>query len=204
MRKIKDADNHLRTGFLGTPLLAPVLDKYGQSDLVYTILFKESYPSWFYSINQGATTMWERWNSYSHENGFGDAGMNSFNHYAYGAIGQWLYEQVAGISPLEPGYKKVLIAPLIGGPLTSAQASYESKYGTFASSWKKEGNSITLQVTVAPNTTAEIHMPIEKGMTLLVNDKEIAKNPDVKFIAEDENSIKLEVGSGTYYLKAMK
>jgi alpha-L-rhamnosidase len=108
---IEAADGHLRTGFVGTPLLNRVLTRFGHTDLAYSILLKETYPGWFFSIRQGATTMWERWNSYSHADGFGDAGMNSFNHYAYGAIGQWLYETVAGLAPLEPGYKAFSVAP---------------------------------------------------------------------------------------------
>ena len=113
LEQIEKADGHLRTGFLGTPLIAPVLDRFGHLDKAYGVLFKETYPSWFFSINQGATTMWERWNSYSHKDGFGNAGMNSFNHYAYGAIGQWMYERMAGLAPdpKNPGYKHFFIQP---------------------------------------------------------------------------------------------
>nr|MCU0750905.1 glycoside hydrolase family 78 protein [Akkermansiaceae bacterium] len=137
VRLVGDAGGHLRTGFLGTPLLAPVLDRFGHTDLAYQVLFKENYPSWFYSIHQGATTMWERWNSYSHENGFGDAGMNSFNHYAYGAIGQWMHERIAGLAPdtAQPGYKHFFIQPAPGGPLTSARAELMTPYGKASSAW---------------------------------------------------------------------
>ena len=123
IKKYEEAGRHLRTGFLGTPLLAPVFDDLGHTDICFELLFKETYPSWFFSINQGATTMWERWNSYSHADGFGDASMNSFNHYAYGAIGQFMYERVAGLSPdpKYPGYKHFFVRPLIGGPLKSTR-----------------------------------------------------------------------------------
>ena len=121
---IKNADNHLGTGFLGTPILPKVLNDMGEIDLMYNILFKETYPSWFYSINQGATTMWERWNSYSKEEGYNPQPMNSLNHYAYGAIGQWMYERIAGLSSLESGYKKIKIAPVPNTKyVTSASAS---------------------------------------------------------------------------------
>ena len=96
LRLIGDADGHLRTGFLGTPFITQVLDQSGHSKVAFSVLFKETYPSWFFSINQGATTMWERWNSYSHEDGFGDVAMNSFNHYAYGAVGQWACSTIGG------------------------------------------------------------------------------------------------------------
>ena len=134
VRLIGEADGHLRTGFLGTPFITQVLDQSGHSDVAFSVLFKETYPSWFYSINQGATTMWERWNSFSHEAGFGDVAMNSFNHYAYGAIGQWMVERIAGLSPdpAHPGYKHFFVRPIVGGPLTSANAELETAYGKAA------------------------------------------------------------------------
>jgi alpha-L-rhamnosidase len=133
----------------------------GHADLAYTLLFNETYPSWFFSINQGATTMWERWNSYSHKDGFGKAGMNSFNHYAYGAIGQWMYERIAGLAPdpEQPGYKHFFIQPLPGGPLRWAEAELETPYGSARSAWQLQGDLMTLEVTVPPNTTATLRVP---------------------------------------------
>jgi alpha-L-rhamnosidase len=198
VRTIDEADQHLRTGFLGTPLLAPVLSTHGQTSLLYTMLFKESYPSWFYSINQGATTMWERWNSYSHEDGFGDAKMNSFNHYAYGAIGLWFYEGIAGIKALEPGYKKILIAPTPAPILESASAEYDSTYGLIASSWQTLPNGMRFDVTVPPNTTANIIIPVDDGMTVRLNDEDVAVSPDVVMLEKNERSIVLQVDPGSY------
>ncbi len=161
VRLIGEADNHLRTGFLGTPHIVRVLDETGYKDLAYDLLLKETYPSWFYSINQGATTMWERWNSYSHDKGFGDASMNSFNHYAYGAIGQWMYERVAGLAPdpAHPGYKHFFVRPLVGRQLTSARAELETPYGKASSAWVKQGGKVVIEVVVPPNTTATIEFP---------------------------------------------
>ena len=163
LRLIGEADGHLRTGFLGTPYLAQVLDDNGYGELAYSILFKETYPSWFFSINQGATTMWERWNSFSHKDGFGNAGMNSFNHYAYGAIGQWMYERVAGLSPdpANPGYKHFFVRPLISFQLDWACAELETPYGTASSGWSRgEGKgTIVMEVVVPPNTCATIEFP---------------------------------------------
>ena len=161
VRIVGEADGHLRTGFLGTPYIARVLDESGRPDLACDLLFKESYPSWLYTVNQGATTMWERWNSYSHDKGFGSANMNSFNHYAYGAIGQWMYERVAGLTPdpAHPGYKHFFVRPLIGGPLDSAQAELETPYGKATSAWKKRNGTIVMDVIVPPNTTATIEFP---------------------------------------------
>ena len=161
VRLIGEADNHLRTGFLGTPYLAGVLDRKGHVDLAFDLLFKETYPSWFFSINQGATTMWERWNSYSHKDGFGKVSMNSFNHYAYGAIGQWMYERVAGLAPdpANPGYKHFYIRPLIAPQLDWARAELETAYGKASSGWKKENGKVILEAVVPPNTTATIEFP---------------------------------------------
>lgn len=166
LNEIEKADNHLRTGFLGTPILPKVLDEIGAVDLMYEILFKETYPSWFYSINQGATTTWERWNSYSKEKGYNQQSMNSLNHYAYGAIGQWMYERIAGLSAKDVGYKKIKIAPIPNVKyVTSASSTINTPYGEASSSWKIKNNIFNLEVTVPPNTTAEIYLPYkpEKG-----------------------------------------
>ena len=167
-RLVGEADGHLRTGFLGTPLLAPVLDRFGHTTLAYQILFQETYPSWFYSIHQGATTMWERWNSYSHADGFGPVGMNSFNHYAYGAIGQWMYERIAGLAPdpAQPGYKHFFIQPMPGGPLTSARAELDTPYGTAISAWTLENGILKVEAVVPPNTTATLVLPYKDATNL--------------------------------------
>jgi len=164
VRLVHDAGDHLRTGFLGTPYIASVLDRTGHADLAYAVLFKETYPSWFYSINQGATTMWERWNSYSHKDGFGNVEMNSFNHYAYGAISQWVVERIAGLAPdpAHPGYKHFFIRPVIGAPLDWASAELETPYGKASSGWKREGGEIVMEVVVPPNATATIEFPNDR------------------------------------------
>ncbi|WP_147676475.1 alpha-L-rhamnosidase [Algibacter pacificus] len=158
LKEIEVTNNHLRTGFLGTPLLAPVLDKTGHTDKLFEILFKETYPSWFYSINQGATTMWERWDGYTHDKGFADRAL-SFNHYAYGAIGQWMYERIAGIAPLEVGYKKIRFAPMPHINLNEASGSYESQYGTIESSWTFVGSDFIYTISFPPNTSAKVVLP---------------------------------------------
>lgn len=160
-RLVHEADGHLRTGFLGTPLIARALDGAGRPGLAYELLFQETYPSWFYPINQGATTMWERWNSYTRDKGFGDASMNSFNHYAYGAIGQWMYERVAGLAPDPacPGYKHFFVRPLAGKQLGWARAELETPYGKAVSAWHKHDGKLVMDVEVPPNTTATIEFP---------------------------------------------
>ena len=162
---IEKADGHLRTGFLGTPLINSVLEECGHPDIAFQVLFKETYPSWFFSINQGATTMWERWNSFSHKDGFGDAGMNSFNHYAYGAIDQFMVERIAGLAPdwKVPGYKHFYIQPTPGEPLTWVNAEYQTPYGKAASGWKMTQNGLKIDAVVPTNTTATLIVPEEAG-----------------------------------------
>ncbi|WPR70151.1 family 78 glycoside hydrolase catalytic domain [Flavobacterium sp. NG2] len=197
-RVIADCDNHLRTGFLGTPILPLVLDKIGETDLMYSILFKESYPSWFYSINQGATTMWERWDSYTLKDGFHKDGMNSFNHYAYGAIGRWMYERIAGIKPIAAGYKEIEIAPVLGGPLTAASASYDSPYGKINSSWKFENGNFNLEVTVPSNTTAKIVIPADTSKELLMNGSSFKNNTAIQLDLKTDKTFVLIAAAGTY------
>ncbi len=198
--QIELADNHLRTGFLGTPLLAPVLDQFGRSDLMYSILFKETYPSWFYSINQGATTMWERWNSYSHKDGFGKVSMNSFNHYAYGAIGQWMYERIAGLQALEPGYKKILIAPIPGGPLHFAKATYQSPYGLVMSEWKKSGQVLDLSFVIPSNTSALVKVPINENQQVFMDGSLVRSLDHIKIVEDNDANFAFEVKPGTYQI----
>ncbi|WP_298495919.1 family 78 glycoside hydrolase catalytic domain [uncultured Algibacter sp.] len=201
LEQIKLTDNHLRTGFLGTPLLPLVLDKIGEIELMYEILFKDTYPSWFYSINQGATTMWERWNSYTHKDGFNKGGMNSFNHYAYGAIGRWMYERIAGIKPIKVGYKEIEIAPIPGGPLTSAAATYNSPYGKVSSSWKIVDKQFNLDIIVPPNTTAQVFVPGNTQESIKVNGVEFESNSDIKLLRKTNKAFVFKVNPGIYSFK---
>lgn len=160
---IAERGYHLSTGFVGTPLLNPVLTRFGREDVAYRLLLQETYPSWLYPVTQGATTIWERWNSYTHEHGFGDAGMNSFNHYAYGAIGTWMVESVAGLGldHAHPGYKRLLVAPRPGHGLTHAEASLNTPYGLAKAGWRIEGHRLTITGLVPPNATALLIAPCD-------------------------------------------
>ena len=202
LEAIKKADNHLGTGFLGTPILPKVLDDMGEIELMYEILFKETYPSWFYSINQGATTMWERWNSYSKVDGYNPQSMNSLNHYAYGAVGQWMYERIAGISSLAPGYKKIKIAPIPSQPLTSASADVQTVYGKVSSSWKIENNTFYLDVVIPPNTTAEIYFPNSVEKEILINGTSLNKFSNLKLIVLKDTKYIASLNSGTYQFQS--
>lgn len=156
---IESRDGHLSTGFLGTKDLMQVLSRVGRTDVAYRLLHNDTFPSWGFSIKHGATSIWERWNGWTPEDGFADPGMNSFAHYSFGAVAQWLFETVGGIRPLEPGFRKILIRPEPGGKLTWAETSYQSVRGLISTKWKRKGSMISLEVTIPPNTRAVVELP---------------------------------------------
>ncbi len=162
---------HLSTGFVGSSYLPYVLSDNGRLDVAYALLHQQTWPSWLYAVTQGATTIWERWDGYTEENGFQDPGMNSFNHYAYGAIGAWLYSTVAGIEvdPAQPGYKHAILRPQPGGGLTRAQATLQTLYGELTSAWAIENGVFTWRVVVPPNTTATAYVPLADGRTVTLD-----------------------------------
>jgi alpha-L-rhamnosidase len=166
---------HLSTGFVGAPYLPHVLSNNGRLDIAYQLLMQKSWPSWLYSVTQGATTIWERWDGWTEENGFQDPGMNSFNHYAYGSIGAWLYNTVAGIEidPAQPGYKHSILRPQPGGGLTHAAGTLQTRYGELASRWKLNKGTFDWEVTVPPNTTATLHLPMPDAKKITLNGKTV-------------------------------
>ena len=159
-----DHGDCLQTGFLGTSILMQTLTENGMADLAYTLLFQRKNPSWLYSVDNGATTIWERWNSYTLESGMGPNGMNSFNHYAYGCVCQWLWETAAGIAadPATPGFKHILMKPVPDKRLGHLDAVYRSAAGEIRSSWKYEGNAWSWTFTVPEGATASVTLPGEK------------------------------------------
>ena len=156
-------DNCLQTGFLGTSILMPVLSENGMSDIAWELLFQHKNPSWLYSVDNGATTIWERWNSYTIENGMGPNGMNSFNHYAYGCVGQWIWETAAGIAadPAEPGFKHIIMKPVPDKRLGSLDAVYHSAAGEIRSCWKYEGDKWIWEFSVPKGAVASVTLPGE-------------------------------------------
>jgi len=159
----KEHDNCLQTGFLGTSILMKTLTDNGMSDIAYELLLQRKNPSWLYSVDNGATTIWERWNSYTLENGMGPKGMNSFNHYAYGAVCAWIWETAAGICPdtANPGYKHLFLTPVPDRRLGFLKAEYKSVSGVIKSEWKYEGDKWIWNFTVPEGTTATVTLPGE-------------------------------------------
>ena len=195
---------HLTTGFLGTPLLCQTLSDYGYLDLAYMLLNRTQYPSWLYPVTKGATTIWERWDGIKPDGSFQDPGMNSFNHYAYGAIGEWMYRVVAGIELDEghPGYKHILIQPQPGGGLTFANASVESMYGHVASGWKIADGKFTLNAEVPPNTTATVRLPKAKLEQVTEGQKPLTGRADILGVRQAGEAVLVDLGSGSYVFES--
>jgi len=190
---------HLTTGFLGTPQLLHALSNTGQLDVAYTLLRQTTYPSWLYQVKMGATTMWERWDSIKPDSTFQDPSMNSFNHYAYGSVGDWMYRVVAGIDTETPGYQRLRIAPQPGGGLKWVQARYHSLYGEVASSWELvDPQTFVLEVTIPPNTTATVRLPGAQLASVQEGRQPVQSAAGVHRAYQDGADVVVEVGSGTY------
>lgn len=162
---IRDLDWRLSTGFVGISHLNPILTLTGHVDVAYRLLLQEGYPSWLFPVMQGATTIWERWDSWTIAGGFHKDGMNSFNHYSLGSVGEWLFRHVAGIEldPDVPGYQRFVLQPQIGAGIDHARATYRTHHGEILSAWKREGDRLIWQVRVPANCTARICIPSDPG-----------------------------------------
>jgi alpha-L-rhamnosidase len=196
VRTIEREDWHLSTGFVGVGYLCPVLTEAGYTDVAYRLLENETYPSWGYTIKNGATTIWERWDGWTEENGFQSPNMNSFNHYSLGSVGEWLYRYVAGIDFGTLGYGQIVIRPRPGGNLTHARAEYHSVRGRISSSWKFEADRFVLEALIPPNTTATVHMPSTDDVT--EGGRPVHEAEGVEFLRSSEGETVLAVGSGRY------
>lgn len=190
---LEKENGHLVTGFVGTPYFCFALSQNGHTKEAYELLLKEDFPSWLYQVRQGATTIWEHWDGIRPDGSMWSPDMNSFNHYAYGSVAEWLYRAAAGIdtSAEEPGFKRAVISPHIGGGLDYVKSSYESMYGQIRSDWKTDGHTVTLDIRIPCNTTAEIR---------LADAAEIIDNGGLAFAeaAPDAHSRTASAGSGTY------
>lgn len=197
---IKAYDNHLTTGFLGTPYLCHVLSRFGYTDVAFKLLMQESYPSWLYPVKNGATTIWERWDGQKPDGSFQTPGMNSFNHYAYGAIGDWMYRVIAGLDTYDslPGYKQIVVKPHIGGGLTEVAADYETNYGKLRSEWSIVNGKFSMTVEIPTNTKANIYVPAGSVESVTESGKALAENSDFKVIGKDSGYVIVELGSGIY------
>ena len=198
---VKSYGNHLTTGFLGTPYLCHVLTRFGYTDMAYNLLLQEKYPSWLYPVKMGATTIWERWDGIKPDGTFQTPGMNSYNHYSYGAIGDWMYRTMVGIDTYEDGvgYKHIKIQPHIGGGFKNASASLQTYYGKVSSGWKVETDKVLMDVEIPANTSATVFVPAKKisavsesgGFVIPTNAK------------VEEGYLQITLGSGIYHFSIL-
>jgi len=177
------------------------------NDVAYRLLQQTSYPSWLYSVDQGATTIWERLNSYTVENGFGgNNSMNSFNHYSFGAVGAWMYSYSLGIQrdENEPGFKHFILQPTPDptGQMTFAKGHYDSMYGRIESGWQVENGKLLYSATVPANTTATLYLPATSAKTITESEKAVDAVNGVKFIKYENGEAVFELQSGRYEFKS--
>ena len=197
---IADYDFRISTGFVSTIRLMHELVRWGYADIAYQLLESHRFPSWLYQIDQGATTVWERWDGYVKGRGFQDPGMNSFNHYAIGSVGEWLYVNILGIQRDEdhPGYKEFIIRPQIGGSLTWANGKYHSIYGDIVSEWRIQNGSLQMHVEVPANTRARVYIPTKNVNTIKEGNMSAERSAGVKFLSMEGDAAIYEVLSGCY------
>ncbi|KWX70682.1 glycoside hydrolase family 78 protein [Paenibacillus jilunlii] len=200
LKLLEESGHHLTTGFVGTPYLNLVLSEAGHTDAAYKLLLQTDYPSWLYQVTRGATTIWEHWDGIKEDGSFWSKDMNSFNHYAYGAIGDFLYRHVAGIELDEahPGYKEFVIKPQPGGDLTWTAATLETMYGRIRSEWSITADQMEMSVSVPPNTSATLYLPNASLARVLEGDVPLERTAGVHSTEQLEHKVKVILGSGDY------
>jgi alpha-L-rhamnosidase len=191
---------HLSTGIQSTHRALLELSEMGHHDLAWLLVTNRTFPSWGYMIENGATTIWERWDGYVKGRGFQDAGMNSFNHWAFGAVGEWMVRHILGFQPDErfPGWERFSIRPRPGGGVAWARGHYDSPRGRIVSDWRLAGSEFLLAVTVPPNTSAEVFLPTENAARVRESGVTVDRAPGVKWLRSDGGEMVLEVASGSY------
>ena len=200
VENIHSYDDHLTTGFLGTPYLCHVLTRFGYTGVAYDLLLQKSYPSWLYPVTMGATTIWERWDGIKPGGSFQNPAMNSFNHYAYGAVGDWMYREVAGIDTDEknPGYKVIRIKPHVTSKLSFVRAELQTYYGKVSSSWENTPGKLTMKVVIPVNTTADIYIPADDAGKVRENGRSITSHKEVELKGSEDGYVIVHTGSGSY------
>ena len=201
---IEAKGGHLSTGFVGVGYLCPVLTEFGHNDVAYRLLLNETFPSWGYSIRHGATTIWERWDGWTADKGFQDAGMNSFNHYSLGSVGEWLQRHVAGLDtdPDRPGFARARLRPYPSRRLGHVRASFASLHGRLFSAWEWRGNTLHWAVSVPANTSAAIWVPTDDPASVREGDLPAGEAESLRFLEYKEGYAVFEAGAGDYEFTA--
>ena len=202
IRRIREKNWHLSTGFVGTKDLMLALAKIDRNDIAYRLLHNETFPSWGFSIKNGATSIWERWNGWTPEDGFNDPGMNSFAHYSFGAVCQWMFENIGGIQPGSVGFKDIIIKPEPDNKITWANIEYKSIRGAIVTSWKHDGSDYECKVVIPAGTTAKVYIVTDNPDTVTESGVKASNSDGVSFISFDGKFAIYEVESGTYTFKS--
>jgi alpha-L-rhamnosidase len=191
---------HMSTGFHSTYRMMLELTASGHNDVAYKLINNHTFPSWGYSIENGATTIWERWDGYVRGRGFQNKGMNSFNHYAIGAVGEWMYRVILGINNDDehPAYEHFVVRPYPGGGLTWARGAYDSIRGRIESSWSVSGGKLRLDISIPANTTATVYVPARDAGAVLEGNRPAATSSGVRFERLEDGAAVFQVQSGSY------
>ena len=198
VENIKSRDWRLSTGFVGTKDLMATLTAIGRPDAAYRLFTNDTFPSWGFSIKHGATSIWERWDGWTPDNGFQDPGMNSFAHYSFGAVAEWMFKTIGGIDTDGPGYRHIIIRPRPGGGLTFAKVRYESINGPIAADWQLNWGNLYLDVTVPANTIARVCVPASDPDGITEGGIPAHEAIGVEFLKMEEGAAVYRVGSGRY------
>jgi alpha-L-rhamnosidase len=198
---VEDNGVHLTTGFLGAPLVLAALSDYGHHHLACQLVQADTFPGWGYQVRQGATTIWERWNGWTAESGFADPGMNSFNHFAFGSVADWLHRYVAGLAPAEPGYRRTIVHPRPTGQFTWARASHDTAYGRHAVSWEMAANVLHLTLEVPANTSAEAVLPAGVAGLRVDGRRPRIGSEGLLDVTQGQSETRVSVGSGRYVIE---
>ncbi|GAB4130876.1 family 78 glycoside hydrolase catalytic domain [Thermopirellula anaerolimosa] len=201
---IAKRDHHLSTGFVGTAFLMPTLSDFGHTGTAYHLLLNDTFPSWGFSIKHGATSIWERWDGWTPEKGFQDPGMNSFAHYAFGAVGQWLFQYVAGIDTDGPGFRRIVLRPHLGQGLDFVNARYRSICGEIVSEWRKDANGLSWHVVVPANVAATICVPAAGTDVITVDGQSIENASGVRVVRQEADYRVLSAGAGEYQFQVRR
>ncbi len=206
VENIKSYGYHLTTGFLGTPYLCHVLSRFGYSDVAYRLLLQETYPSWLYPVKMGATTIWERWDGIKPDSTFQVPSMNSFNHYAYGAIGDWMYRVAAGLDTKEegPGYQQLRIEPHTGGNFTQLEARLLTQYGEAVSGWKINEQGLIMDISIPVNCSALIYIPTTELTAITENGIPVSGIKELQVQGIENGKTVIKAGSGLYHFEIKK
>ncbi len=202
VERVKAKEYHLSVGFLGVNILLPALTEIGRSDLAYRLIQNTTYPSWGYSIEQGATTIWERWNSYTKKDGFGNAKMNSFNHYAYGACGEWMFRSMLGIDSDGAGFKRIALKPELGEGVTWAKGHHDCIYGRIESDWHLDGDQLRWKIAIPPNTGATLHVPTSDVASIMESGQPATNAPGLEFLRLEMGRAVFAATAGRFALTA--